>query len=86
MLRINGEVTNFIGGINFENKEQLMERLRSLRKKPNLLPNCDYRQFYDMIGIAIQQAYYTNPNQIMRYKKYCDSRIKTGVNYGKTEN
>jgi len=82
MLRINGEITNFIGDCNFKSKEELMEKLRGLRKKPNLASNCDYAKFYEMIGVAIQQAYYTNPNQIMRYKSYCTSRKESSV-YGK---
>lgn len=85
MLRINGEITGFIGDCKFESKEELMEKLRTLRKNPNLIQNCDYGQFYEMIGVAIQQAYYTNPNQIMRYKTYCNSRKETGANYGKTK-
>lgn len=86
MLRINGEITAFLSDFDFESKDQLMEKLRISRKTPNLAQNCKYEQFYDMIGVAIQQAYYTNPNQIMRYKKYCNSRKETGANYGKAKN
>ena len=78
MLRINGEITSFLSDFNFTNKEELMDKLRVIRKEPNLSQNCNYKQFYEMIGIAIQQAYYTHPNQIMRYKQYCNYRQKTG--------
>jgi hypothetical protein len=86
MLRINGEITSFLNDIEFETKEEFMEQLRTLRKQPNLANGCDYEQFYKMIGVAIQQAYYTNPNQLVRYKNYCKSRKETGVNYAKTSN
>ncbi len=72
MLRINGEITSFLN--EFKNKEELMNSLRRLRKSPKLLSNCKYSQFHELIGIAIQQAYYTNANQILRYKNYCNSR------------
>lgn len=78
MLRINGEITTFLDDIEFETKDQLMEKLRALRKAPNLASNTDYQDFYNIIGVAIQQAYYTNPKQIERYKKYCKSRLETG--------
>ncbi len=83
MLRINGEITTFLDDIEFETKDQLMEQLRALRKAPNLASNTNYQDFYNIIGVAIQQAYYTNPKQIERYKKYCNSRLETGVQNGK---
>lgn len=83
MLRINGEITSFVDSIDFENKDELMTKLRFLRKNPNLAPNTKYQEFYDMIGVAIQQAFYTNPNQLVRYKGYCKSRVETGANNGR---
>ncbi|MCM1556927.1 MAG: hypothetical protein NC087_05275 [Anaeroplasma bactoclasticum] len=82
MLRINGEITTFLDDIEFATKEELMEKLRNLRKAPNLASNTDYQDFYNIIGVAIQQAYYTNPKQIERYKKYCEYRKSTGANNG----
>ena len=85
MLRINGEITTFIDDLEFENKEQLMEKLRAFRKTPNLAPNVSYDDFYSIIGTAIQQAYYTNPKQIERYKNYCNYRKSTGENNGRND-
>jgi len=86
MLRINGEITTFINDIDFENKDGFMEKLRALRKTPNLAPNCSYNQFYDMVGVAIQQAFYVNEKQLMRFKNYCNYRAKTGANNGSKTN
>lgn len=83
MLRINGEITTFLDDIEFETKEQLMQKLRELRKTPNLASNTNYQDFYNIVGVAIQQAYYTNPKQLERYKKYCEFRKNTGTNNGK---
>lgn len=85
MLRINGEIISFLNDFDFESKEQLMEKLRLSRKTPTLAQNCKYEQFYDIVGVAIQQAYYTNPNQIMRYKNYCNLRKGTGSKVWKKE-
>lgn len=78
MLRINGEIATFLDDIDFTNKDELMEKLRILRKAPNLAPNTSYETFYNIIGVAIQQAYYTNPKQLERYKGYCEYRKSTG--------
>jgi len=86
MLRINGEIINFINEIDFNNKDEFLEKLRAIRKTPNLQSNCDYDEFYQMIGIAIQQAFYTNPNQLARYKEYCKQRAETGVKQCKINN
>jgi hypothetical protein len=77
MLRINGEITAFINDCEFETKEEFMNNLRFLRKNAKLHPDCKYEYFYDLIGVAIQQAYYANPNQIIRYKNYCNLRKET---------
>ena len=82
MLRINGEITTFLDDIEFSNKDELMQKLRELRKSPNLASSTNYQDFYNIIGVAIQQAYYTNPKQLERYKNYCKFRKNTGVNNG----
>lgn len=78
MLRINGEITTFLNDCDFKDKNEFMDKLRALRKSPNLAPNCKYDPFYDMIGVAIQQAFYVNEKQLMRYKNYCNYRSETG--------
>lgn len=82
MLRINGELTTFLDDIEFKDKDELMKKLRVLRKSPNLAPNTHYDTFYNIIGVAIQQAYYTNPKQLERFKNYCEFRKNTGTQNG----
>lgn len=82
MLRINGELTTFLDDIEFKDKDELMKKLRVLRKSPNLVPNTHYDTFYNIIGVAIQQAYYTNPKQLERFKNYCEFRKNTGTQNG----
>ncbi|MEG1752212.1 MAG: hypothetical protein RR247_04095 [Clostridia bacterium] len=78
MLRINGEITNLISDLEFNSKEELMDKLRLLRKLQVNTQNTSASEYYQMLGTAIQQAFYTNPNQIMRYKNYCEFRKNTG--------
>ena len=82
MLRINGELTTFLDDIEFKDKDELMKKLRVLIKSPNLAPNTHYDTFYNIIGVAIQQAYYTNPKQLERFKNYCEFRKNTGTQNG----
>lgn len=86
MLRINGEVITFMDDCDFNSKEEFMDKLRAMRKSPNLAKNCNYKEFYDMVGVAIQQAFYINEKQLMRYKEYCNSRSMTGATNGKQTN
>lgn len=87
MLRIDGEITTFLSDINYQNKEELMNKLREIRRTAKNKIKNGYSQFYPMIGVAIQQAYYTSEKQLMRYKKYCNSRVESsGGNYGKQTN
>lgn len=86
MLRIDGELVSFMSDCDFNNKEEFMEQLRAMRKTPNLAKNCNYKEFYDLVGVAIQQAFYINEKQLMRYKKYCNNRVLTGVGNGQQKN
>lgn len=86
MLRINGEITNFINDCEFEDKTQLMDKLRSLRKNPKLDQNTNYSIFYELIGVAIQQAFYVGEKQLIRYRNYCNYRSQTGSNNEQTNN
>ncbi len=86
MLRINGEITTFMNDCEFKDKNEFMDKLRALRKNPILKENCKYEPFYDMIGVAIQQAFYVNEKQLMRYKQYCNYRSETGANNGNKTN
>ncbi len=80
MLRINGEITTFIDETDFETKEEFMDKMRKARKEPSLKSNAEYHIYHDIIGVAIQQAYYINEKQLLRYKKYCQNRKETGGN------
>lgn len=70
MLRLSGEMTNFLEILDVNTKTDLLVILRLIRKNLKVTENTDYDYFYNMIGVAIQQAYYTNAEQLEKYLNY----------------
>ena len=70
MLRLSGEMTNFLEILDVNTKTDLLFMLRLIRKNLKVTENIDYDYFYNMIGVAIQQAYYTNAEQLEKYLNY----------------
>ena len=70
MLRLSGEMTNFLEILDVNTKTDLLIMLRLIRKNLKVTENTDYDYFYNMIGVAIQQAYYTNAEQIEKFLNY----------------
>lgn len=70
MLRLSGEMVNFLEMLNINTKSDLLIMLRLIRKHLNVTQNTNYDYFYNMIGVAIQQTYYTNTEQIEKYLNY----------------
>ena len=70
MLRLSGEMTNFLEILDVNTKTDLLIMLRLIRKNLKVTENTDYDYFYNMIGVAIQQAYYTNAEQLEKYLNY----------------
>lgn len=58
--------------IDFKNKTQLLDKLRLMRDSAGKLPREDRRVVKDMIGVAIQEVYFTSNREIMRFKRYVD--------------
>ncbi len=70
MLRLSGEMVNFLEILDVNTKTDLLIMLRLIRKNLKVTENTDYDYFYNMIGVAIQQAYYTNAEQIEKFLNY----------------
>lgn len=70
MLRLSGEMTNFLEILDVNTKTDLLIMLRLIRKNLKVTENTDYDYFYNMIGVAIQQAYYINAEQLEKYLNY----------------
>lgn len=70
MLRLSGEMVNFLEILDVNTKNDLLVMLRLIRKNLKVTANTNYDYFYNMIGVAIQQAYYTNAEQIEKFLNY----------------
>lgn len=70
MLRLSGEMVNFLEILDVNTKNDLLVMLRLIRKNLKVPENTNYDYFYNMIGVAIQQAYYTNAEQIEKFLNY----------------
>ena len=70
MLRLSGEMVNFLEILDINTKNDLLIMLRLIRKNLKVTENTNYDYFYNMIGVAIQQAYYINAEQLEKYLNY----------------
>lgn len=69
---INGEIVPIIEAVDFSSKDELLKKLRDMRESTVKLAPADRRVVKQMIGIAIQEVYYTSERELLRYKGYTD--------------
>ena len=63
-----GELSSLIEVVDFANKTELLEKLRNMRKSTVKLDEPERSAVKEMVGIAIQQAYFTTEKELLRYK------------------
>lgn len=81
-----GEMAALIESIDFNTKKELLEKLRNMRKSALRLPPRDRLAVKQMIGIGIQQAYFTAEKELLRYKEYLETKKrKTILSGGKDD-
>ncbi len=69
-----GELKALIETIDFSSKNELLENLRKLRKSTVKLAPQERSAVKEIIGVGIQQAYYTTEKELLRYKRYVSKR------------
>lgn len=67
---MNGEIIPIIETIDFTTKTELLTKLRAMRDSAGKLPQADRRIVKDMLGVAIQEVYFTPGKELMRFKHY----------------
>ena len=72
-----GDLSSLIEVVDFANKTELLEKLRNMRKSTVKLDEPERSAVKEMVGIAIQQAYFTTEKELLRYKKYVHGKGKT---------
>lgn len=69
---MSGEVMPIIEAIDFTTKTELLTKLRVMRDSAGKLQKEDRRIVKDMLGVAIQEVYFTPGKELMRFKHYLD--------------
>lgn len=69
---LSGEILPIIEAIEFSTKTELLEKLRSMRDSAGNLAPADRRILKDMLGVAIQEVYFTPGRELMRFKSYLE--------------
>lgn len=67
---MSGEVMPIIEAIDFTTKTELLTKLRVMRDSAGKLQKEDRRIVKDMLGVAIQEVYFTPGKELMRLKHY----------------
>lgn len=75
---ISGEIQSIVENIDFTSKTELLNKLRSMRESAAQLPVSERRAVKEMLGVAIQEVYFTSGREVMRYKYYMDYKRKQG--------
>lgn len=69
---MSGEIMPIIEAIDFSTKTELLTKLRAMRDSAGKLAPEDRRVVKDMLGVAIQEVYFTPGKEVMRFKHYVD--------------
>lgn len=67
---INGEIVPIIEAIDYASKDELLQKLRTMRDSTVRLAPDDRRIVKQMLGIAIQEVCFTSERELLRYKSY----------------
>ena len=77
-----GELRALIEVIDFSSKDELLSKLRDMRESTVKLAPRERSAVKEIIGVGIQQAYYTTEKELLRYKQYIQNEYMNGSWYG----
>lgn len=78
---MSGEIIPIIEAVDFSTKTELLTKLRSMRDSTHKLAKEDRRVVKDMLGVAIQEVYFTPAKEVMRFKHYLSYKQRGGKKY-----
>lgn len=85
MLNIGGELAFILQDIDYNSKQELLEKLRGLRDELKDYPKEEKERIKPILAVAIQQAFYSSEWELMRYKSFCEYRSNYERNRQKAE-
>lgn len=74
MLNIGGELAFILQDIDYNSKQELLDKLRALRESLKTYPKEERDKIKPILAISIQQAFYASKYELMRYKNFCEFR------------
>ena len=74
MLNIGGELAFILQDIDYSSKQDLLDKLRTLRDELKEYPKDEKQNIRPILAVAIQQAFYFSEWELMNYKKIIDKK------------
>lgn len=74
MLNIGGELAFILQDIDYSSKQDLLDKLRTLRDELKEYPKDEKQNIRPILAVAIQQAFYFSEWELMNYKKFIDKK------------
>lgn len=81
-MNVGGELTALLKAIDFDTKQELLNKLRTLRNEVKKYSKEEKKIIMPHLSVAIQQAFYTSEWELIHFKKFLEQRS----DYGKTKN
>ena len=73
-MLMSGELMSVIDSIDFNTKDELLKKLREMRDSTVKFSPKKRVVIKQIIGISIQQVYFTKESELLNYKKYLSER------------
>lgn len=70
MLRFSGELVSFLDLVDFESKQELLNKVKQVREDIAPLPYFEREVFRKMLAVAVQGIYYTSEARLLKFKNY----------------
>lgn len=75
-MAIGGELLSLLKDIDYNTKQELLDKLRIMRDDLKTYPKRERRKIKSFLHVAIQQAYYTSEYILLQYKKSITKKDK----------
>ncbi len=75
-MAIGGELLSLLKDIDYNSKQELLDKLRAMRDDLKNYPKRERRKIKSFLHVAIQQAFYTSEYALLQYKKQMTRKDK----------
>ena len=75
-MAIGGELLSLLKDVDYNSKQELLDKLRAMRDDLKNYPKRERRKIKSFLHVAIQQAFYTSEYILLQYKKSITKKDK----------